>query len=161
MCCSLLNFLSPTLQLITLQPSLLKDHKHKVTTLYELSRGIRTLLAWYREVKKGGGPLQTLHRKFTPLDQQLIQDVLDILILKNPNEKLPDGDGGAEWLDVSLQEAEDGSNRQPAPSSGSIPQQPAVAPSSSIPQQPLWHLLQDPFLSSQQWRLLQDPFLSS
>ena len=115
--------------MITLQPSLLKDHKNKVTTLYELSRGIRTLLAWYREVKKGGGPQQTFHKRFTPLDQQLIQDVLDVLILENPNEKLNDGDGDMESLDVRL-----GEDEQQAPSSSPIPQQPAPS-SSPIPQQ--------------------------
>ena len=60
-------------------------------------------------MKKGGGPQQTL-KKASATDQEIIQNVLDVLILKKPRKTINEVAQEAEiqeWLEVDLRGEEE------------------------------------------------------
>ena len=71
-------------QVAVLQPRMVANPETRVTLMLEVSRGLRTLMAWYREVKKpclGQAPWE---KRANAAEREVIWDTVKDLVLENP-----------------------------------------------------------------------------
>ena len=71
--------------LMVLEPSL-APAKQPRAVLLELSRGLRTLLTWYRKLAKGGKAKATLLASASPAQTRIITEVAEEIFLMNHDE---------------------------------------------------------------------------
>ena len=85
------------IQVMLLQPSLITNPKNKLSLTLQLSRGLRTLLAWFRCFKKNGEMREKMLRKASPRDREILEWVAAEIVLENPEETKPNEE---DWLDL-------------------------------------------------------------
>ena len=72
-------------QLVRLQPQLASKAKCVTTLVLQLSRGVRTLLSWFRDYKKGKGKRQLL-KGASAKDEAFLDSIVENLVLINAKD---------------------------------------------------------------------------
>ena len=75
------------LDLQKVEPKLCGDKRLTKRYLMDASKGLRAVLSWYREYKKGGKIRRILSKDSSDGQRKILEDVSNQLILKQPNTK--------------------------------------------------------------------------